>query len=115
MIVTVTNRKNYGYPQKNEFVLIDAGMPKSAEKIISVVEECFGHDCQPKAIILTHGYFDYVGGIIELIKHWHVPVYAHSLELPYLTGEQNYPYPDSSVSNGWIAKMSPFFHMKGLI
>lgn len=107
--VQIVNIVLYGYPHTNEFVLIDAGMPKSAEEIISVVEERFGDDCQPKAIILTHGHFDHVGSIIELIKHWHVPVYAHRLELPYLTGKQNYPNPDPAVSNGWVAKMSPFF------
>jgi len=107
--VQIVNIVLYGKPHKNEFVLIDAGMPKSAEDIKAVVEQRFGPDARPQAIILTHGHFDHVGGIIELIKYWHVPVYAHRLELPYLTGKEHYPEPNPAVSNGWIAKMSPFF------
>ncbi|KOY83477.1 MBL fold metallo-hydrolase [Lysinibacillus macroides] len=107
--IQIVNIVLYGDPGSKEFVLIDAGMPKSAEEIISVAEDRFGPNSQPKAIILTHGHFDHVGGIIELIKHWDVPVYAHALEMPYLTGQQSYPEPDPTVSAGMVAKMSPMF------
>ncbi|PEM49605.1 MBL fold metallo-hydrolase [Bacillus wiedmannii] len=96
-------------PQTNDFVLVDAGMPKSANEIISVSKERFGTDSRPKAIILTHGHFDHVGGIIELIKYWDVPVYAHQMEIPFLTGQQSYPEPDPTVEGGMVAKMSPMF------
>ncbi|MCP8615866.1 MBL fold metallo-hydrolase [Salirhabdus salicampi] len=92
-----------------DFVLIDAGMPDSAEHIITATEEKFGEGAKPSAIILTHGHFDHVGGIIELIKRWNVPVYAHEKELPYLTGKKHYPKPDGTVEGGLIAKMSPMF------
>lgn len=107
----------------NQYVIIDAGMPRSGEEIISVAEERFGEDSRPEAIILTHGHFDHVGGIIEMVEKWEIPVYAHRLELPYLTGEQSYPNPDGSVEGGMVAKMSPMFphepiqlgnHVKGL-
>ncbi|MDM5349607.1 MBL fold metallo-hydrolase [Lysinibacillus sp. fkY74-1] len=107
--IQIVNIVLYGDPNTKEFVLIDAGMPKSAEEIISVVEERFGSNAQPKAIILTHGHFDHVGGIIELIKRWNIPVYAHALEIPYLTGTQDYPVADPAVSSGLVAKMSPIF------
>ena len=107
--IQIVNIVLYGDPNKGEFILIDAGMPKSANKIISVAEKRFGPNTRPRAIVLTHGHFDHVGAIVELIEHWKVPVYAHSLELPYLTGLRNYPEPDSSVNGGLIAKMSPFF------
>jgi glyoxylase-like metal-dependent hydrolase (beta-lactamase superfamily II) len=107
--IQIVNIVLYGDPNTKEFVLIDAGMPKSAEEIISVVEERFGLNAQPKAIILTHGHFDHVGGIIELIKRWNVPVYAHVLEMPYLTGTESYPEADPAVSSGLVAKMSPIF------
>lgn len=92
-----------------DFVLIDAGMPNSANEIISVTEERFGSGSKPKAIILTHGHFDHVGAIIELVKHWEVPVYAHPLEFPFLTGHLSYPEPDPTVEGGLVAKMSPMF------
>lgn len=107
--IQIVNIVLYGEPQMKDFVLIDAGMPKSADEIISVVEERYGSKSRPKAIILTHGHFDHVGGLIELIEMWDVPVYAHTLEIPFLSGKQNYPEPDPTVNNGLVAKMSPIF------
>lgn len=107
--VQIVNIVFIGHPYEKEFVLIDTGMPYSARKIITETENRFGTGSRPKAIILTHGHFDHVGTIIELVKHWDVPVYAHELELPFLTGRMDYPKPDSSVEGGMIAKMSPMF------
>ena len=107
--IQIVNVCLVGNPTSDEFVLVDAGMPYSAEEIISVVEERYGVNKQPKAIILTHGHFDHVGAIIELIKKWGVPVYAHELELPFLTGKESYPKPDATVEGGSVAKMSIIF------
>jgi glyoxylase-like metal-dependent hydrolase (beta-lactamase superfamily II) len=38
-----------------------------------------------------------------------VPVYAHPLELPYLTGRSKYPPPDPSVGGGAQSWLSPLF------
>ena len=103
-----------GDPKKGKFIIVDAGMPTTANQIISKAVERFGRDVKPKAIILTHGHIDHVGAIIELINHWQVPVYAHPLELPYLTGLKNYPEPDSSVNGGLIAKLSSFIPNDGI-
>lgn len=97
-----------------DWVLVDAGMPKSAEKIIEAAEKLFSDNAKPKAIILTHGHFDHVGAIIDLVERWQVPVYAHSLELPFLTGEKDYPKPDASVEGGLVAKLSPTFPHEGI-
>nr|WP_106778984.1 MBL fold metallo-hydrolase [Lysinibacillus timonensis] len=94
---------------QNGWVLIDAGMPKASETIIQEAEEKFGKNTRPKAIILTHGHFDHVGSIIELIEHWNVPVYAHPLEIPYLTGQLKYPEADTAVEGGFVARMSFYF------
>ncbi|MFD1705533.1 MBL fold metallo-hydrolase [Siminovitchia sediminis] len=91
------------------FVLVDAGMPHSSEQILSVTEKRFGPNAKTEAIILTHGHFDHVGALIELVEQWGVPVYAHELELPYLTGQKSYPEPDTTVEGGMVAKMSPMF------
>lgn len=107
--IQIVNICLVGNPSSNDFVLIDAGMPDSSEEIIRVVEERFGEGSKPKAIVLTHGHFDHVGGIIELIEKWSIPVYAHELELPYLTGKESYPEPDSSVEGGMVSKMSGYF------
>ena len=107
--IQIVNICLVGNPQSNDFVLVDAGMPHSADKIIALIEERFGENSKPKAIILTHGHFDHVGAIIELINYWSIPVYAHRLEMPYLTGKQSYPKPDTSVEGGMIAKISGMF------
>ncbi|WP_203247502.1 MBL fold metallo-hydrolase [Sporosarcina beigongshangi] len=112
--VQIVNIVLVGHPGEREFVLIDTGMPYSADKIISITEKRFGANSRPAAIILTHGHFDHVGSIIELVKHWDVPVYAHELELPFLTGEKSYPKPDSSVEGGMISKMSPIFPIEAI-
>ncbi|WP_096200448.1 MBL fold metallo-hydrolase [Bacillus sp. FJAT-45350] len=107
--IQIVNISLVGNPDEKDFVLVDAGMPGSANEIISVTEERFGTKSRPKAIILTHGHFDHVGAILELVKHWDVPVYAHELEMPFLTGKMKYPEPDPSVEGGMVAKMSPMF------
>ena len=107
--IKIVNVVYLGDPQQNEFILVDAGMPTTADMIISTAVTRFGRNCKPKAIILTHGHFDHVGAIIALIKHWQVPVYAHPFEIPYLTGEKDYPKPDPSVDSGLFAKLSTFF------
>lgn len=112
--VQIVNVIFYGRPGDGDFVLIDAGMPKSSEKIIEAAKERFGEDSKPKAIILTHGHFDHVGAVIELAEHWDVPVYAHKMELPYLNGMEDYQSPDPSVEGGMVAKMSPIFPKKGI-
>jgi len=79
--IQIVNICMIGNPHKQQegWVLVDAGMPASAE------------------------------AIIELVKRWDVPVYAHDLELPYLTGKQAYPPPDPTVDGGLFAKLSPLF------
>ena len=76
------------------WALVDAGLKWSAPKIRKMAEELFGEGTRPAAIILTHGHFDHVGALAKLIEEWNVPVYAHSLEVPYLTGQSAYPPPD---------------------
>jgi glyoxylase-like metal-dependent hydrolase (beta-lactamase superfamily II) len=90
------------------WVLVDAGMPGFADSIVRAAERRFGAGARPLAIVLTHGHFDHVGSLGGLLSHWDVPVYAHPLELPYLTGRAAYPSPDPSVRGG-MAKMSPLF------
>lgn len=90
----------------NSWVLVDTGVYGSAGKIKQAAADLFGEGNRPKAILLTHGHFDHVGAVKELATEWDVPVYAHPLELPYLTGRSSYPPPDPSVGGGGMAYMS---------
>ncbi|WP_053218782.1 MBL fold metallo-hydrolase [Virgibacillus senegalensis] len=111
--IQVVNMYFFGRPG-DPWTVIDAGMPRSADKIIEAAENRYGKDAKPESIILTHGHFDHVGAIVELLEKWPVPVYAHLDELPYLTGKESYPEPDSSVDGGLVAKMSPMFPNHGI-
>lgn len=107
-LVGAPNDQNAGW------VLIDTGLPEASESIVEAAGKRFGTDRPPKAIILTHGHFDHVGAITELLKHWDVPVYAHEKELPYLTGKADYPPGDPEVSGGLLAKLSPLYPNKAI-
>lgn len=91
------------------WVLVDTGLENSYETIIKEANEHFGIESKPKAIILTHGHFDHVGSVIKLSEYWSVNVYAHELELPYLTGKEDYREGDPTVDEGFIAKISSVF------
>ncbi|GIP38207.1 hypothetical protein J31TS4_14870 [Paenibacillus sp. J31TS4] len=41
-------------------------------------------------ILLTHGHTDHVGMLYELTEEIAVPITAHEIELPFLTGERSY-------------------------
>ena len=115
LTVQIVNVCFYGKAgEGEEWVLIDAGMPKSATVIKEAAEARFGKENPPKAIILTHAHFDHIGAIIDLLEVWDVPVYAHVAELPYVTGEKDYPKPDATVEGGMVAKMSPLFPYEGI-
>lgn len=100
--------------ETKEFVLVDAGMPKSAEEIREMVAGRFGRESRPSSIVLTHGHFDHVGSLAELLEEWDVPVYAHEAEIPYLTGKKDYPPGDPTVDSGLVAKLSPLFPNHGI-
>ncbi len=91
------------------WTLIDSGLHFSQGKIKGWVEEQFGSGSKPQAIILTHGHFDHVGTVKELLDEWNVPVYAHPDEFTYLTGQVKYPAPDPGVGGGLMAVMSPLY------
>lgn len=93
----------------NGWTLVDAGLPFSAGRIRGWAEERFGANARPSAIVLTHGHFDHTGAIEDLLKTWDAPVYAHPLEMPFLTGKQKYPPPDPSVGGGLLAFLSALY------
>ena len=101
-------------PSANNWVLLDAGLKTTASKIKKVADHLFWPDTAPAAIILTHAHFDHVGSLRKLAGEWDVPIYAHALEKPYLTGVSAYPPPDPSVGGGLMTLLS-FTYPRGPI
>ena len=92
-----------------QWVLIDAGLPGTANTIETAAAKRFGENARPSAIVMTHGHFDHVGVLKTLAEKWEVPVYAHPLELPYLDGRASYPPGDPTVGGGLMARLSPLY------
>lgn len=101
-----------GRVDRGDWVLVDTGFESALDSLEREADQRFGRP--PKAIVLTHGHFDHVGGVIALSEKWNVPVYAHMLELPYLTGKKDYPPGDPSVGGGLMAGISPVYPHKAI-
>jgi len=106
----IVNSYLVGEPEIGSWALVDTGLtPWSADRIKTAAEKRFGPGSRPSVIVLTHGHFDHVGAAYVLARHWDVPVYAHELELPYLTGRSAYPPPDPTVGGGLMARLSGLY------
>jgi glyoxylase-like metal-dependent hydrolase (beta-lactamase superfamily II) len=91
------------------WMLVDAGLPGTKGLIKSAAEARFGKGARPAAILMTHGHFDHTGVLETLAEEWDAPVYAHSLEKPYLNGQAAYPPGDPSVGGGAMAALARFY------
>lgn len=89
-----------------DWVLVDAGLKTSADKIRKLAAYVIGSNIRPVAIVMTHAHFDHRGALEELAAEWQVPVYAHHQERPYLNGSASYPPPDPAVGGGAMAVLS---------
>jgi glyoxylase-like metal-dependent hydrolase (beta-lactamase superfamily II) len=92
-----------GFP----WMLIDTGMVGKARMIREAAEARFGPGARPVSIVLTHGHGDHSGNAAALADLWQVPIYAHRLEFPYLTGKSKYP-PADPTAPGFMSFMTRF-------
>jgi glyoxylase-like metal-dependent hydrolase (beta-lactamase superfamily II) len=90
------------------WVLVDACTPGNERRIQRAAARRFGRASRPRAILLTHGHFDHAGSAAPLADAWGVRIYAHTVELPYLTGKSQYP-PFNLSSPGFFTTIARFF------
>lgn len=93
------------------WTLVDTGLPQFTGKVKAAAQARYG-ETPPSAIVLTHAHFDHAGSALALADAWDAPVYAHRLELPYLTGRSDYPPQDPTIG-GAICFLSRFFSTQG--
>ena len=89
------------------WVLVDTGLPGKAGIIRDAAESRYGPGARPEAIVLTHGHADHSGSAADLADLWRVPIFAHRLEMPYLTGQSKYPPPDPTAP-GFMSFLTRF-------
>jgi glyoxylase-like metal-dependent hydrolase (beta-lactamase superfamily II) len=94
---------------RTSWFLVDAGLRGYAGTIRRAAEAFIGSPAPPSAIVLTHGHFDHIGSLQALLEEWPVPVIAHRLEAPYLTGQSEYPPPDPLVGRGGMSLVSRLY------
>jgi glyoxylase-like metal-dependent hydrolase (beta-lactamase superfamily II) len=91
------------------WVLVDAGLPGYRQTIRDAAEAFVGSSDPPAAIVLTHGHFDHIGSLEALLERWPVPVFAHRLEMPYLSGRSKYPPADPLAGFGAMSMFSRLY------
>lgn len=108
--VSIANVYFVGSPT-GPWVLIDTSIPGHAHDIREAAESLYGPNARPESILLTHGHMDHAGSAFDLANLWDVPVFAHPLELPYLTGRSDYPPLDPTVG-GFLATLGRFISVR---
>jgi glyoxylase-like metal-dependent hydrolase (beta-lactamase superfamily II) len=107
-VVTTLIANAYLIGDSASWVLVDSCTPGNESRIQRAAQRRFGRGSRPCAILLTHGHFDHAGSAGPLAAAWNVPIYAHPLELPYLTGQRDYP-PFNLSSPGFFTRIARFF------
>ncbi|MBI4786110.1 MAG: MBL fold metallo-hydrolase [Chloroflexi bacterium] len=71
-----------------DYTLIDAGVPRKADLVLSGLAQIGVQPLQVRRIILTHHHWDHVGSLWELKKRTGAKVLAHPRDADYISGKR---------------------------
>lgn len=91
--------------EDNNCLIIDPG--KRDKNIISFIKE---NELIPKGILLTHGHFDHIGMVNDLVDEFKIPFYISTLDKELLTNP-SLNCSDRFSRNDIVIKSSPTFLM----
>ncbi|MCF0114307.1 MAG: MBL fold metallo-hydrolase, partial [Erysipelotrichaceae bacterium] len=74
LVVGMFQTNCYLLIKEGHCLIIDPG--KKADRIQAQIGEL-----EVDAIVLTHGHFDHIGAVDDLVKMYHCPVYLHDLDV----------------------------------
>ncbi|WP_069838295.1 MBL fold metallo-hydrolase [Bacillus sp. F56] len=80
----------------DDVYIVDTGIERFADAQIRAAL-AIGN---PKAILLTHGHSDHIGGASKWLERFDLPIYAHQKELIYINGEAPYPNKNEAENTG---------------
>ncbi|TDF91113.1 MBL fold metallo-hydrolase [Paenibacillus piri] len=91
---------------RDGLTLVDGGLPSMWNPMHEAIRTTF-RGRSLNRILLTHGHSDHVGMLYALTESLQLPVTAHEIEIPFLTGERSYTTLRQGSKNKDIKPFAP--------
>ncbi|TFH09026.1 MAG: MBL fold metallo-hydrolase [Candidatus Atribacteria bacterium] len=92
----------------SSLALVDAGLGKDVDQIISQIEEAGFDPFALETIVVTHAHPDHIGGLAGLARRLHADILAHRLEAPIIEGRAQLPARTAlQKAMNWLGRRNP--------